>query len=101
MTTKYPQHLQATHDIPPIEQRERGVQPTYPITMSDGVRNFHTDGSRSLSSTAGPRSKKDSEILEGWRNDPRMVFLANPGRDLTAKERAEWERNITQYQIYC
>ena len=45
------------------------------------------------------RSKKDSQILEGWRNDPRMVFLANPGRDLTAKECAEWERNIRQYQI--
>ncbi len=26
-------------------------------------------------------------------------FLANPGRDLTAKERKEWERNICQYQI--
>ena len=51
---------------------------------------------------------KDKQIIEGWRNDPRMVFLgvrqnltlANPGRDLTAKEREEWERNIAQYQIY-
>ena len=51
---------------------------------------------------------KDKQIIEGWRNDPRMVFLgvrqnltlANPGRDLTAKEREEWERNIVQYQIY-
>ena len=46
------------------------------------------------------RTKKDTAILEGWRKDPRMVFLANPGRDLTAKERQEWERSITQYQIY-
>ena len=46
------------------------------------------------------RTKKENQILEGWRDDPRMVFLANPGRDLTAKERKEWERNITQYQIY-
>ena len=38
-------------------------------------------------------------ILNGWRKDPRMVWLANPGRDLTKKEREEWERNITQYQI--
>ena len=33
------------------------------------------------------RTKKDSLVLEGWREDPRMVFLANPGRDLTTKER--------------
>lgn len=45
------------------------------------------------------RTKKDAAILEGWRKDPRMVFLANPGRDLTAKERAEWERSIRKYQI--
>ena len=43
--------------------------------------------------------KKVHEILNGWRKDPRMVWLANPGRDLTKKEREEWERNITQYQI--
>ena len=54
------------------------------------------------------KTDKDKQIIEGWRNDPRMVFLgvrqnltlANPGRDLTAKEREEWERNIAQYQIY-
>lgn len=45
------------------------------------------------------RTKKDTAILEGWRKDPRMVFLANPGRDLTAKERQEWERSIQNYQI--
>jgi len=45
------------------------------------------------------RTKKDSLVLEGWREDPRMVFLANPGRDLTARERKEWERNIRQYQL--
>ena len=45
------------------------------------------------------RTKKDTRILEGWRKDPRMVFLANPGRDLTAKERDEWERNIRQFQL--
>ena len=44
-------------------------------------------------------SPKEKKIIEGWRDDPRMVFLANPGRDLTAKERKEWERNIGQYQI--
>jgi hypothetical protein len=36
--------------------------------------------------------------LNAWRDDPRMVFLANPNRDLTAKECKEWERNIGQYQ---
>ena len=46
------------------------------------------------------RSKKDTRILEGWRKEPQMVFLANPGRDLNARERKQWERNITQYQIY-
>ena len=45
------------------------------------------------------QKKKDKQIIEGWRKDPRMVFLANPGRDLTAKERKEWERNIRQYQV--
>ena len=44
------------------------------------------------------QKKKDKKIIEGWRDDPRMVFLANPGRDLTSKERAEWERNIGQFQ---
>ena len=44
-------------------------------------------------------TKKQKNILNGWRKDPRMVWLANPGRDLTKKEREEWERNITQYQI--
>jgi hypothetical protein len=43
--------------------------------------------------------KKDKQIIDGWRKDPRMVFLANPGRDLTAKERKEWERNIGQCQV--
>ena len=45
------------------------------------------------------RTKKDTRILEGWRKDPRMVFLANPGRDLKKKERDEWERNIRQFQL--
>ena len=44
-------------------------------------------------------TKKDERILNGWRKEPRMVFLANPGRDLTKKERDEWERNIRKYQI--
>jgi len=44
-------------------------------------------------------TKKDKHKLEAWRDDPRMVFLSNPGRDLTAKERSEWERNIRHYQI--
>ena len=42
---------------------------------------------------------KEERIIEGLRKDPRMVFLSNPGRDLTAKERAEWERNIRKHQI--
>ena len=46
------------------------------------------------------RTKKDDAILEGWRKDPRMIFLAKPGRDLTTKERMQWGKNITQYQIY-
>ena len=55
------------------------------------------------------RTYKDDKVLEGWRSDSRMVFLANPydllpdgtrsGRDLTAKERKEWERNIHKYQV--
>ena len=32
---------------------------------------------------------KDKQIIEGWRNDARMVFLANPDRDITTKERAD------------
>ena len=44
-------------------------------------------------------TKKEKEIINGWRDDERMQFLANPGRDLTAKEKKEWERNIGQYQI--
>lgn len=39
------------------------------------------------------------ERLNGWHNDPRMVCLANPGRGLTAKERAEWERGVERYQV--
>ena len=45
-------------------------------------------------------TKKDRAILDGWKKDPRMVYLANLCRDLTNKERKEWERNITQYQLY-
>jgi hypothetical protein len=54
-------------------------------------------------------TKKEQQQMSAWRNDPRMVFLANPivtlpngrvtVRDLTAKERAEWERNIGKYQL--
>ena len=45
------------------------------------------------------RTKKDTNILEGWRDDNRMVYLSSPGRDLTTKEQLEWERNIRKYQI--
>jgi hypothetical protein len=45
-------------------------------------------------------TKKEQQQLNAWRNDPRMVFLANPGRDLTAKECNEWERNIRKYQVF-
>jgi hypothetical protein len=44
-------------------------------------------------------TKKERQQMNAWRDDPRMVFLANPGRDLTAKERREWERKIGQYQL--
>ena len=44
-------------------------------------------------------TKKERKQMDAWKDDPRMVFLANPGRDLTAKERAEWERNIGKYQL--
>ena len=44
-------------------------------------------------------TKKDERILNGWRQDKRLVFLANAGRDLTAAERGEWERRIRKYQI--
>jgi hypothetical protein len=43
---------------------------------------------------------KEKKKMNAWREDKRMVFLANPGRDLTAKERKEWERNIDKYQIH-
>ena len=43
--------------------------------------------------------KKDKQIIEGWKDDPRMVFLSNPHRDLTAKESKEWERSIQQFQV--
>jgi hypothetical protein len=42
---------------------------------------------------------KEKAQMNAWRKDQRMVFLANPGRDLTAKERKEWERTIHNYQI--
>jgi hypothetical protein len=42
---------------------------------------------------------KEKAQMNAWRKDQRMVFLANPGRDLTAKERKEWERNIKLYQV--
>ena len=45
------------------------------------------------------QNKKDKKAIEGWKDDPRMAFLANPGRDLLAKERREWERKIGQYQV--
>lgn len=46
------------------------------------------------------KKQKTKQIIEGWRNDPRMVFLANPGRDLTPAECREWERSIVDYQVY-
>ena len=39
------------------------------------------------------------EQMNAWRDDPRMVFLVNPGRDLTKKEIEQYERNIRQYQV--
>jgi hypothetical protein len=50
--------------------------------------------------TALKPTKAEQEKMNAWRKDPRMVFLTNPGRDLTAKERAEWERNIIKYQVF-
>jgi hypothetical protein len=47
----------------------------------------------------GKANQKERQQMNAWRKDPRMVFLANPGRDLTAKERTEWERNIRKYQV--
>jgi hypothetical protein len=44
-------------------------------------------------------NKKERQQMDAWRKDPRMVFLANPGRDLSAKERAVWERSIHRYQL--
>jgi hypothetical protein len=44
-------------------------------------------------------TKKEQQQMNAWKDDPRMVFLANPGRDLTANERKEWERNIRQFQV--
>ena len=45
------------------------------------------------------RTKKDTNILEGWRDDNRMVYLSSPGRDLSPKELLKWERNIRKHQI--
>jgi hypothetical protein len=42
---------------------------------------------------------KEKKKMNAWREDKRMVFLANPCRDLTAKERKEWERKISQFQV--
>jgi hypothetical protein len=42
---------------------------------------------------------KEKAQMNAWRKDQRMVFLANPGRDLTAKERKELERSISKYQV--
>ena len=65
----------------------------------NGLKPIHKQILMKRTSVRSARTKKDTRILEGWRKDARMVFLANPGRDLIAKERAEWERNIGQYQI--
>jgi hypothetical protein len=42
---------------------------------------------------------KEKKTMDAWIKDERMVFLVNPGRDLTAKERREWERNIHHFQV--
>ena len=42
---------------------------------------------------------KEQAQMNAWRKDPRMVFLVNPGRELTPKERKEWERKITKFQV--
>jgi hypothetical protein len=44
-------------------------------------------------------SIKEQKILNGWRSDARMRYLANPGRDLTAKEQKEWERGMESYLL--
>ena len=95
-STHYPKHLHNTHFILSIQERERGAQPI-PKEELEVV-----NGCAILPSKSKPvsrTSKRERAILDGWKKDPRMVFLANPGRDLTAKERKEWERNITQYQL--
>lgn len=44
-------------------------------------------------------TRKEQRQMNHWRHDPKMVSLANPNHTLTAKERKDWERNITQYQL--
>lgn len=45
----YPKHLHNTHRIPSIQQREVGVLPKQPVVMSDGYKDYHPDGTSSLS----------------------------------------------------
>jgi hypothetical protein len=45
------------------------------------------------------KAEQQQRILNGWRQDKRLVFLANAGRDLTAAERGEWEQRIRKYQV--
>lgn len=44
-------------------------------------------------------NQKEKQIVNGWKDDPRMVYLANKKTDLTDKEIKEWERSITRYQV--
>lgn len=83
-------HIINLTDAPdlPICFREKHLQPKQSQVSKTELAN-----TCSANATQAIQAK-----LNAWRDDPRMVFLAQSGRDLTAKERKEWERNIHNYQ---
>lgn len=87
--------MQEVHFVGPVKPKPADA-PYLPIRIREQLQQ-HTKHPN-LNTTASTQAAE--AILNGWKDDPRMVFLANPGRDLTPKERREWERNITQYQLY-
>ena len=84
------------------------------LILPIAIREKQAKGGRVRPQPKKPRvsaqEKEAQKRMNAWRDDPRMVFLANPykvkpdgtrvARDLTKAEREEWERNIGQYQIY-
>lgn len=102
MTEHYPTHLHNTHIIPPISQREKGVQPIpvskddkpYERVASDCVKEFKRDKktrqlfsvpNRTHSHTYKPISNKMDKLIN------------NPTHTLTQKEVGVVERYLDKH----